>query len=657
MCLQRPVFLRSSEVAGPGAAAAVALTLTLLCTLRTTAAEHPTIEDRPYLGTVQLTVDLTGAPRRIFRVHESIPVKPGPLVLLYPKWIPGEHGPNGPLAAIAGLKITANGQRIAWRRDPEEMYALRLIVPLGVQDIEVEFQYLSPSSGGTTARGVSATDRLVQLEWNQVVLYPAGVLSRRLTVQPSAVLPDSWGFATALEPAASEQGVARFAPVSLETLVDSPLIAGRTFKRFDLSQRDAPPVYLDIVADRPEYLAASPRQLEHHRALVREAAALFGARHYRHYDFLLTLSDHTVHFGLEHHQSSDNRTPADYFTSPDQYLATATLLPHEYVHSWNGKFRRPAGLITPSFNEPFNDELLWVYEGLTTYYGGVLAGRSGMWTPQQYRDYLAVVAARLIQTPGRTWRPLQDTADAGQFESPRTWRNWRRGRDFYEEGSLIWLDADTAIREASGGARSLDDFARAFFGGDNTDLGPVGYSYEDVLAALGRVQKHDWRGLLDKRLQSTEATAPLDGLTRGGWKLVFAEEPNEYASAFEKARRTIDLTSSVGLLIDSGDAVPGEASTVTDVIWGSAAFEAGLTPGMKLVAVNGDKFSGRILKDAIKAAKGGTQPIELLVEYAGSYLSVRVEYHDGNKYPHLERIEGTDDRLSPIARAKSKATD
>jgi predicted metalloprotease with PDZ domain len=617
-------------------------------------AELAPLQDRANAGAIELAVDLTDAPRRIFRVRESIPVKPGPLVLLYPKWIPGEHGPTGPLEAVAGLRISAAGQPISWRRDLEEMYALNVQVPSGADHVELEFQYLSSIAGGSAGRGVSATGKLVVLEWNQVVLYPAGVAARSVMVQPSVTLPKAWDFASALEAAEPGGQATRFKAVDLETLIDSPLIAGRNFERIDISSGAGPPVRLDIVADRSENLAASQKQIRQHQALVQEADALFASRHYRHYDFLVTLSDQTVHFGLEHHQSSDDRTDAAFFTNPDAYIAGVGLLPHEYVHSWNGKFRRPAGLVTDNFNSPFRDDLLWVYEGLTTYYGDVLAARAGLWSPEQYRDHLAVVAARMSHVPGRSWRPLQDTADEAEilYLSPRAWRNWRRGVDFYEEGALIWLDVDTTIREASAGARSLDDFARAFYGGDDHRLQPHAYSFDDVVTALNQVQKYDWRAFLNQRLQSTHEAAPLGGLARAGWRLVYTEEPGEYSKAFEKARRTIDLTSSVGLVIGSRE----EPSAVVDVIWGSPAFDAGLTPGMKLVAVNGEKFGFQsldVLKDAVKGSKNDAQPIELLVEYAGNFLTLKMDYRDGARYPHLERIEGTEDRLSAIGQPKA----
>jgi predicted metalloprotease with PDZ domain len=622
--------------------------------------DRPLPQDEPYVGTVELAVDLTAARQRIFRVHESIPVKPGPLVLLYPKWIPGEHIPSGPLDAVAGIRITAGGQRIAWRRDLLNMFALDLQVPAGIDRIELEFQFLSPSAGGRFGQGISATEQLVELEWNQVVFYPAGYYARQIAVQPSVVLPQAWDFASALEPADPSGSTGRFKPVDLETLVDSPLIAGRHFKRIDITPDGAPAVHLNLVADRPANLAATPEQVKQQQALVREAYALFGARHYAHYDFLLTLSDRTAHFGLEHHQSSDDRTYADFFTSPEHYLVGSSLLPHEYVHSWNGKFRRPIGLLTPNFDVAAKDDLLWVYEGLTTYYGEVLTARGGMWTPDQFRDHLAVVASRMSYMTGRTWRPLQDTADEASvlYLTPRAWHNWRRGTDFYEEGSLIWLDVDTTMREASHGTRSLDDFARAFYGVDDSRVAPLGYSFDDIVTGLNHVQPYDWRAFLTGRLQSTGAAAPLDGLARGGWKLVYTEEPSGYSKALEKAQHTIDLSSSIGLVI-AGAGMDGphgteRVDTVADVVWGGPAFDAGMTPGMKLIAVNSDEFSVDVLKDAIKAAKDGTHPIELLVENSGTFLTLKVDYHGGIRYPHLERIENTEDRLSAIAKARAQ---
>jgi predicted metalloprotease with PDZ domain len=614
--------------------------------------EIPAPRDVLYPGTLTLAVDLTQAGRKIFRVHETIPVKPGPLVLLYPKWIPGEHAPSGTLTGVTGVKITAGGQRIVWRRDLEEPFALHLEVPAGVNSLEVEFQFLSATSSGEFGQGLSATDKLVDLEWNQVVYYPAGFYARRISVKPDVTLPPGWAFGSALKASGSSDGTVTFQPVTLETLVDSPLIAGQNFKRVDLTPDGAPPVHLNIVGDRPENLAITPEQIKQHKALVEQAYALFGARHYEHYDFLLTLSDHTDHFGLEHHQSSDDRSGADLLTDPDWYLSGAELMPHEYVHSWNGKFRRPAGLSTPNFNVPMKDDLLWVYEGLTEYWGGVLAARAGLWSQEQYRDRLACIASMMSHAPGRQWQPLQDTADEAQllYYVPYAWDSWRRSVDFYEEGALLWLDVDTTIRELSRGTRSLDDFAHAFYASHGGPLEPLPYTFDDVVATLKTVQPYDWAGFLRARLDSTDPAAPLGGLARGGWRLVYTDEPSGYFKARDQVRKQLDLTASIGLLIDNDH--EKDAGALIDVLWGGPAFEAGLVPGMKLIAVNGEKFSADILTDAIKSAQASTQPIELLIQTNSTFMSVKVNYRDGLKYPHLERVENTEDRLSELAKPR-----
>jgi len=610
------------------------------------------ISDAAYPGTLTLAVDLRDTAHKVFRVQETIPALPGPLVLYYPQWIPGEHGPTGPIEGVSGLAITADGQAVAWRRDLVDMYALHLEVPPGAHNVELSFDFLSPGPGGSFGQSVSATPVMTSLEWNQVVFYPAGYAARLVNIQPSVSLPADWGYGTALEAAGGTAAAPQFKAVSLETLVDSPLTTGRHFKQLTLST-DPVPVRLDLVADSPGNLAITDEQLHQHQRLVKEAAALFGAHHYAHYDFLFVLSDHTGHFGLEHHQSSDDRIFADFFTDPDAYLAASDLLPHEYTHSWNGKFRRPGGLLTANYNVPMQGDLLWVYEGLTTYWGEVLAARAGMRSPEQFRDSIAAIAAQMENTPGRTWRPLQDTADEAQvlYTAPGAWRNWRRGTDFYPEGALIWLDADTVIREASHGERSLDDFARLFYGRNDGEIEPRPYTFDDVVAALDRVQHYDWAHFLRARLESKSASAPLDGITRGGWKLVYTEEPSSLGKAFEKIAKGLNLAASVGLLVDTGES----AGTIRDVIWKSPAYEAGLAPGMKLIAVDGLRFTAGALKDAIRTAKAGNQPIELIVEDQDHVRTVKVDYHGGLRYPHLARVENTDERLDAIGKAHAKS--
>lgn len=623
------------------------IALTALCL---SFAAHADLRDEPYPGTLTLKVDLTDSARKIFRVSETIPAQPGKMDLYYPKWIPGEHSPSGPIEGVTGLVITGGGQRIAWRRDLVDMYTLHLDVPAGVSSLELEFQFLSPSGGGAFGTSVSATSKIVDLEWNQVAFYPAGYFSRGIRVEPAVTLPADWGFGTALESAAQDMGRVSFKPVSLEALVDSPLIAGRNFKRIDLAPGAKVPVHMDIVADHPADLVLSDAQIKEHRNLVTQAYALFGAHHYDHYDFLFTLSEDTGHFGLEHHQSSDDRIFSRFFTDNDTYIAGGALLPHEYVHSWNGKFRRPADLSTPNFNVPMKDDLLWVYEGLTQYLGEVLTARSGIRNPEQFRDDLAMTVAQMDKRPGRGWRPLQDTADEAQilYYAPKAWASSRRGVDFYPEGLMVWLDVDTTIRQLSGGKRSLDDFTKAFYGVDDGSYTVKTYTFDDIVAALAHVQANDWAAFLRKRLDSTDPAAPLDGLARAGWNLAYTDTPTDLFKANEKVRKYVDLTYSLGILIDA-DKEPGKLG---DVLWNSPAFAAGLAPEMKLIAINDEAYDADQFRETIKAAKTGKEPIRLLVQNVDTFTTVTIDYHGGAKYPRLVRDSGTPDRLGDIIRAK-----
>jgi len=601
---------------------------------------------------ISLDVDLRESARQLFHGHEVIPVKPGPLTLYYPKWIPGEHSPSGPLENLAGLKIMAGGKQLAWRRDLKEMWAIHLDVPHGVSSLDLSFDFLSPDEGGEFGQSVSATPDIVDLEWNQMLLYPAGAPAKDISFQPSVRLPDDWRFATALETVSSVGGTTHFKPVTLENLVDSPLIAGAHFKRVDISP-DQVPVHLNLVADTEEDLNISPTQVQGMKNLVKQAYALFGSHHYGHYDFLLTLSDNTGHFGLEHHQSSDDRSFADLYIMPETSLVGSHLLPHEYVHSWNGKFRRPAGLATPDYDSvPMEGDLLWVYEGLTEYFGNVLTARSGTITADQYHQLLALDAATMDHRPGRSWRPLQDTTDEAQilYYAPRQWQTWRRVQDFYTEGELIWLDVDTKLRELSGGKKSMDDFAHAFYGIDDGSYVVHPYTFDDLVATLNQVQAFDWAAFLHERLNSTQEGAPLDGITRGGYQLGYTDTPSEYFKATEKTRKTQNQLFSIGLSISMGEHSRGE---IQDVLWNSPAFKAGMGPGMKLVAVNGRAFDADkdVLKDAIAAAKTGNAPIKLLVREQDTFMSFDVDYHGGLKYPVLTPIAGKTDYLDQIIAA------
>ena len=463
-------------------------------------------------------------------------------------------------------------------------------------------------------------------------------------------MPKGWQFATALEAsgAADADGSTRFKPVTLETLVDAPVFTGEYFRRIDLGSALGAPVYLNLIADRPANLEMKPEQVQHARNLVQQAARLTGAVHYRHYDFLFALSDHTGEFGLEHHESSDDRLGAEFYTDPDHYLADPALLSHEYFHSWNGKFRRPKGLATSDYNQPMLGDLLWVYEGMTNYYGEVLAARAGGWTAEQFRDRVAQTAADMQFQTGRVWRPLQDTADAAQilYGTPRTYGNWRRTVDYYPEGSLLWLEVDTQLRTLTKGQRSLDDFVRAFHGQRPGKVEVLPYDMDEVVNTLQAVAPFGWRAFLQERLQAMKADAPLDGLARGGWKLVFTDTPTDYFKASTKTAKVQQQAFDLGLTVSQDDDRKG---TLIDVIWNGPAFKAGLTPGMKVMAVNGEEYTAEELSGAIKAAGKGGPPVTLLVKDGSVFSTHVIDYTGGLRYPRLEAISGATDLIGQIS--------
>jgi predicted metalloprotease with PDZ domain len=595
-------------------------------------------------ATVALTVDASDAPRSLLHSHETISVSPGALTLLYPKWIPGEHGPTGPVTDVVGLKILAGGAPLPWRRDLEEMFAVHCDVPAGVSAVDVSFDYVLPPSAEGFSSGASSTPRLLVLSWNQVLMYPAGVRPDDITVTPSVVLPGDWDCATALTLADHAGATRRFEPVSLTMLVDSPLAAGQHLRRVDLSPPGGPKCTLDLVADSEAALGMTDAQAAAHRRLMAEAFALFGAHHFAHYDFLLTLSDGVAHFGLEHHQCSDDRIAERSLLDPDLFARAAGLLPHELVHSWNGKYRRPAGLATGDFSTPMHDDLLWVYEGLTEYLGNVLTARCGLRTPEQYRENLALVAAGLDVRPGRAWRSLQDTNDEASllYESRGDWDALRRSTDFYDEGDLIWLEADVTIRELTRGVKSLDDFCKAFHGGASGAPALKPYTFDDVVATLDGIAPHDWRAFFTERLTSLAPHAPLGGIERAGWKLTYTDTPSATQAAYEASRKEIDLRFSLGLLVGEED---GE---LKDVIPGLPAAAAGLSPGMRLVAVDGRKYSKDVLLDALRLGAAPGNGLELLVQHGDFFETHLVDGHGGLRCPQLERDPSRPDLLTAI---------
>lgn len=598
---------------------------------------------QPTFGPIRIEVDSTRAPQKILHTHLEMPAQPGPLVLYYPEWIPGEHMPDGPIINMAGLKFTAGGKTISWRRDLLDMFALHLDIPQGVNLLDIDFDFLLSAPAEGYSGGASSTAYLNMLSWNQLVLYPKGYDAANLTCNPSLRLPAGWKFGTALPIAKQEGDTVDFAPVSLETLIDSPVLSGRYFRVIDLTPGKNPPHEMDLAADSQTALAMTPETEAHFRQLVAEAGALFGSRHYRDYHFLVTLSDDVAHFGLEHHESSDDRVRGHSLIDESGRIDFAGLLPHEYVHSWNGKYRRPADLISPDYHQPMQDDLLWVYEGLTEYLGDVLTARSGLLNQQQSREEFARLVAIFDQEPGRRWRPLQDTADSAVFlyNADGDWSNWRRGVDFYEEGEMLWLDVDDTIRRLTNDQKSLNDFCRLFHGGTSGEPDLKTYTFDDIVAALNRVAPYDWTTFLRSRLDSTSPNTPIESLENSGWKLVYNDKPNEMQENRESIRKGIALSSSIGVvLFDEG--------TVADVTYGGPAYNAGIGPGMKVTAVNGKQYSAEVLKEAIEDAKSSSAPIQLIVANGPQVQLFSIDYHGGLRYAHLVRDDSRPDFLSEI---------
>jgi predicted metalloprotease with PDZ domain len=599
-----------------------------------------------------LDVDLREAPLHIFHAKLTLPVNPGPLTLVYPKWIPGEHAPTGPIIDFVGLKINADGREFPWRRDDVDMYAFHLEVPSGVNTIHLSYDFPTPPDSTSSRERQSTTARLAILNWYTLALYPQGAKPDDLTYVASLRLPAGWKYGTALPVAKESSDLIEFAPATLTTVIDSPVITGAYMRHIDLSPGQTPPHMVHVAADGLAPLEATPAEVQHLRQLVAETGAVFGARHYRRYDFLLTLSDRLPQDGVEHHESSDDRTEESFFLDLGLF-ETSDLLAHEFTHSWNGKYRRPAGLATPDYQTPMKGDLLWVYEGLTQYYGQIFSARSGITPLNLFREELASTAAYLNDRPGRIWRDLQDTAVAAQilYNSPPEWASWRRSIDYYDEGTLIWLEADTIIRKQTNGKKSLDDFCQKFHGGESSPPKVVPYTFDDVVAGMNEIAPYDWRTFFTERLRSHGPGAPLGGIENGGWKLVFTDTQNEFERINEAATQEVEMQFSLGILVHTPG---GEGSDqILDVIPGSPAANAGMAPGMRLVAVNGRKWSPDILRDGIARAKNGKEPIELLTENGDFFQTYRIDYHGGERYPHLEPASGKTDLLTEITKMKA----
>lgn len=601
----------------------------------------PDPRDVPYPGgTIELDVDATNVGQGIYRVKETIPVaEAGRLTLLMPEWLPGKHGPRGEIEKLAGLKITAGGKPVAWTRDPVDVYAFHVEVPAGAKALVAEFQFISATAPNQGR--VSVTPAMLNLQFEQVSLYPAGWYTRRIPIQATVKYPAGWTAASGL-PSRATGSTYAYQKTDYETLIDSPVFAGRYFRKWDLTPR----VSLNVVADRPEELAATPEIIDRHKALVDQSVKLFGAQHYDKYEFLLAITDQMGGIGLEHHRSSENGVDPGYFTEWKDAVGDRDLLPHEMTHSWNGKYRRSADLWTPDFRTPMRDSLLWVYEGQTQFWGVVLGARSGMLSKEEALDNFANWAASLEYRPARTWRPLVDTTNDPIISArrPKGWPSWQRSEDYYVEGALVWLEADSIIRKLSNGTRSIDDFARAFFGMNDGDWGVLTYDFDEVAKTLQAVQPYDWATFLRDRVYKTSPATLTNGFTGNGYRLVYTDTPNAVFKAGEKSAKSTSLAYSLGLTTNSdGD--------VSAVIWDSPAFDGGLKVSDKVVAVNGDAYSGDRLKDAVKAAKGGKEPIRLLVKSGPKYREVALPYYEGLRYPRLEKVgagtAGLDRLLAP----------
>lgn len=600
---------------------------------------------------IRITADLSEAPRKLYHAEVDIPVHAGTVALTTPKWIPGNHRPTGPVEDITGVVFTANGKTLLWRRDDTDLYQFHVEVPAGVTSLHAHLDCI------VTSR---QTDKMAVLEWEKLLLYPANTPVAKIPIQPSVTVPAGWGIGTALtpvkvyDPNTKPGGTVEFQPTTVEQLEDSPVIAGEYFHEFALAPEISPKHYIDVVSDEPEDSNLRPALQAELSNLVREASAAYASHHYNVYHFLLTLSDVAGGEGLEHGQSSDNGLNELSFSDERRQVFAADLLPHEFTHSWNGKYRRPATLYQPDFATMQQGELLWVYEGMTQYMGNVLAARSGLETAEQYRDKLAASAASLDYRPGRLWRSTDDTAIAASILRGRdlTWSNWRRGQDYYQEGELLWLDADTLIRQLTHGQKTLGDFHRIFLGkGGNT--GPVIATYDraELIRDLNEVVPYDWAKFLHERVDAIQPHADTEGIERGGYKLTYTDHP----SALERAAAGLAGRGAMGgpnVWYSLGLRVSGDG-TIADVRWGSPADKAKLAPGQKLLAINGRVFTGEQLNSAVRAAKGSTEPIHLLMQTETYVKPIDIDYHDGERYPVLQRIEGApallDEITAPLA--------
>ncbi|WP_297803619.1 peptidase M61 [uncultured Brevundimonas sp.] len=602
----------------------------------------PAPTEATFPGVIRYEIDATDVERKIVRVRQTIPVSAGNLVLLYPKYLPGNHADTGPIQLIAGLTVSGGGQRIEWLRDTIDPYAFHIDVPQGVSEIVVEFQWLTQPDNSQWR--VVMTPEMVNLQWEKALLYPAGYHSTGITFAPSIKLPQGWNYGVSLDTERFENGVATFKPVDLYNLIDSPLFGGAHFNRVDIDPKGEG-VHLNIVGDKADQVRPNATQIGYYENLITQADRLFGARPYDRYEFLVAATEKLGGIGLEHHRSSENAVPQDFFTNWGKSLGAVGLLPHEYVHTWNGKRNRPADELTANHNIPSQNTLLWVYEGQTEYWGDVLTARSGLAPAEDIIASLAEIAAFYDNQPGRAWRPLQDTNNHNLlgYRTSNPYTSWMRTTsDYYREAQLIWLDADTLIREGTNDRKSLDDFAKSFFGGDEGSYAPRGYTFEDVVSHLNAVHPYDWATFLRTRLDAAgpDAKAPLDGLARAGYRLTYTDDLTDAEKKIQSGWKN-DFQYSLGFTL-------GGNNRINAIRWGGPAFEADIGPGWELVAVNDEAANADKLRAAVTANKDGSAPIRLLMKRGEQFRTVQFDYTGGLRYPRLERIEGTRDRLSEI---------
>ncbi len=604
----------------------------------------PDAQDVPYPGTIDLKIDASDVTTGAYRVTETIPVAPGTakLTLLLPEWLPGNHSPDGLIAELAEVRFFAGGKPLTWTRDPVEVFAFHVDVPAGTSEVVAKLIHTSPlrESEGR----ITMTREMLNLQWEKMSLYPAGHYVRQINIKPTVTFPKGWQVFTALDGKTQGGDTVTWGVTDYETLVDSPIFAGLYAQRYDLGQS----VYLDIVADKPELLAAKPENMQAYRNLVDETLLTFGAKHFDHYDLLLALTDRMGGIGLEHHRSSENQYQPKTISDWAAGDWDRNVVSHEFTHSWDGKFRRPAKLWTPDYRQPMQDNLLWVYEGQNQFWGYVMAARSGVQSKDMVLAMIARDAGGFTQTPGRDWRSVEDTTldPIMADRKPKPFSSLTRNEDYYTEGALVWLEAEMIIREGTGGKKGMDDFAKAFFGIRDGDWGTVPYEFEDVAATLNAIYPYDWAGFLKTRLQTPGQPAPLNGIERGGYKLVWKEEPNIYDKARMAEGKYISLNHSLGIGVDKD-------GKVTASRWNGPAFRAGLVSGMQIVAVNGTAYDQDTIKAAITAAKGMSKPIELLVKRDDSYATLKVDYRDGLRWPWLQpattgkTVAGLDRLLAP----------